>query len=80
MLQELLVAGEEVLFPEMEAEPWRAGDPDAVVGAVDGRGAAPEIEVVVEAPAARAVVLLGGGDAGFTEFFEGLEERPVSLG
>ena len=34
--QELLIAREQVLFPKMLAEPGPAGDPDAVVGGVDG--------------------------------------------
>ena len=68
------------MLPEVEAEPWAAGDPDAVVGGVDGGGAAPEVEVVVERPAAGAVMFLRGDAAGFAEFFEGFEERIVALG
>ena len=50
--QELLVAGVEVVPPQMLAEPRAAARPDAVVRGVDRGGAAPEIEVVVQHPAA----------------------------
>ena len=54
--QEIAVAGEQVVLPEVLAEPGAAGGPDAVVRVVDRRRAAPEVGVVVQHPAARAVV------------------------
>ena len=37
LYQEGLVAGEQVMLPQMQAEPGRAGDPDAMVGGIDRR-------------------------------------------
>jgi hypothetical protein len=42
---------------ELYGQPCAARDPDAVVARVDRRRAAPEIEIVMEHPAARAIVL-----------------------
>ena len=50
--QELLVAGEQVVLPQVRGEPGAAGLPDAVIAGVDGRRAAPQVEVVVQHPAA----------------------------
>ena len=47
----------------MVAEPGAAGRPDAVIRGVDRGGAAPEVGVVVQDPAARAVMLLRGRPA-----------------
>ena len=51
LAQELPVAGEQVMLPEVVAEPGAAGGPDAVIRGVDGRRAAPEVGVVVQHPA-----------------------------
>ncbi len=86
--QEVLVAGEEVVLPEVMAEPGAPGRPDAV-DVVDRRGRAPEVGVVVDHPAACAVLLLGGpgaadgqvvdqGEEGLVAFAEvGQLRRPV---
>src|SRR5882724_9062853 len=54
----------------MMAEPGAAAYPDTVIGRVDGRGAAPEIGVVVQHPAGSTVMLAGGGLAGFGQFVD----------
>ena len=48
------------MFPEMLGEPGSACRPEAVVGVIDGGRAAPDVGVVVENPAIRAIVLPGG--------------------
>lgn len=49
--EEFAVTGEEPALPEMMAKPGAAGRPQAV-DVIDRGGAAPEVEVVVEHPAA----------------------------
>lgn len=80
MAKELLVSVEEIVFPEMVCEPGAARGPDAVVGVIDGGGAAPEVEVVVDDPAGSAVVKVGDAGARLGEVFEGSEERGVAFG
>jgi len=57
--QELPVLCEEEVLPEMKAQPGPAGDPDAMVRMVDGRGAPPGIGIVVQDPP-RGIVMLAG--------------------
>ena len=78
--QKLLIAGEQVLLPEMLAEPGPADDPDAVVRGVDRRRAPPEIEVMVHDPAAGPVVVLGHRLAGDGQFVDGVVQRLLALG
>ena len=73
--EELTVAGVEVVVPEVVAEPGAAGDPDAVIRGVDGGGAAPEVGVVVQDPAARAVVFLRDRPARLGDIRDEVEER-----
>src|SRR5687768_17414148 len=68
------------MLPEMGREPGAAGLPDAVIGIVDGSGAAPQIEVMMLHPAARAVVLAGGDGAGGGQIPHGVEELQLALG
>ena len=48
----------------MMAQPGAAGDPDSVIGSIDRSSAAPKIGIMIEHPAARAVVRLCGFVAG----------------
>ena len=77
--EEGFVGLELVVPPEVLAEPGSADGPDAVVRVVDGCGAAPEVEVVVEDPSAGVVVDLGGAAAGLGDLFEGVEEGLVAF-
>ncbi len=78
--QELLIAREQVLFPKVLAEPGPAGDPDAVVGGVDGGRAAPEVEVVVRDPTEGAVLLLGHRRAGMRQVGNRVVQRRLTFG
>ena len=78
--EKFFVAGEKIMFPQMLAEPRATADPDAVVAGVDGRGAAPEVGVVVQHPAARAVMRLGGLRAGHGAIGNHVEERCGAFG
>ena len=80
VLEELPIAGEEVVLPEVLAEPGAADGPHAVPGRVDRGGPAPEIDVVVGHPAAAAVVDVGGLRAGDRDVLEHVEEGLVALG
>ena len=80
VLEELPIAGEEVVFPEMLAEPGTADGPHAVLGRIDRSGPAPEIDVVVGHPAAAVVVDAGGLRAGDRDVPEHVEEGLVALG
>ena len=64
----------------MGGEPGATGLPDAVVGVVDGRTAAPQIEVVMHNPSARVVMFGRGFFAGDCEILQCIEERLVALG
>ncbi len=68
------------MLPKVRGEPRAAGLPDAVIAGVDGRRAAPQVEVVVQHPAARVVVLLRGDGAGLRQVLEGVEQRQVAFG
>ena len=50
VLEKLPVAREEVMFPEMLAEPGTAHGPHAEPGRIDRGGSAPEIDVVMGHP------------------------------
>ena len=65
-LQKISVAGEEVMFPEILAEPRAAGRP-MPPRPVNRRRRAPEVGVVMRHPAARAPVHLRGARAGLGE-------------
>ena len=56
-----------VMIPQMQAQPGAAGRPETPSRAVDGRGRAPQVGVVVDDPAARAVHLPRGPRAGLGE-------------
>ena len=64
-LQIFPVAGELVMFPEILAKPRAAHRPHADIAAVNRRGRAPQIGVVMRHPAARAIHDLGRARAGF---------------
>jgi len=58
------------MLPEVLREPCAAGLPDAVVRGIDGSRTAPQVEVVMQDPAARVVVFLRGRRAGRRQFFQ----------
>ncbi len=76
--EELLVAGELIMFPQVLAEPRAAGGPEAP-GTVDRGGSPPEIGVVVGDPAAGPPLHLGGAGAGFGEILDHGHERLDAL-
>ena len=73
-LQKIEVLGEEVVFPEILAEPRAAGGPVSP-RAVNGRRRAPEVGVVVRDPATGAPVHLRGARAGLREVLHHPQER-----
>ncbi len=80
ILEEFPIAGEEIVFPEMLAEPGTAHGPHAEPGCIDRSGPAPEVDVVVRHPAAAVVVDAGGLRAGDGDLPEHVEEGLVALG
>ena len=62
------------MFPEMRAKPGAAGGPDAV-DAVDGGGAAPDVGVVMEDPAAGVVEIVRGAAAADGQVLHHVEQR-----
>jgi len=65
--QKLFVAGELIMFPKVLQEPCAAHRPQAPLRAVNRRGGAPQIRVVMGHPAARTVHHLRGVRAGLRE-------------
>ncbi len=76
--QEVLVPGEQVVFPEVVTEPGPAGRPDAV-DVVDRRGAPPVVGVVVDHPPPGAVLLPGGPRAADGQVVDQVEQGLVAL-
>src|SRR6185436_3662898 len=77
--EELPVAAIEVVLPGMAGEPGRAHRPDTP-DSIGRRRAAEEVAQVVDHPAARAVMYLGGALARGDQRFQPVEERQVALG
>lgn len=72
--QKVSVAGVFIMPPQVLAQPGTTRGPNAVIAGVDGRGATPNIGVVVEYPAATAVVRSCGFLPAFGDFFEHAKE------
>ena len=77
--EEFLVACEEVMLPEVSAQPGPAGDPYTVVGIIYGRCAAPEVGIMMEHPPPAAVVYFCCLLSGDNEVIEHIEQRFVTL-
>jgi hypothetical protein len=69
------VFGEEVMLPQVQAEPGSTSRPDAVIAAIDRRGATPQIGVVVDHPPSCAVMRAGGARPGLGTICDEIEER-----
>ena len=74
------VAGEAPGVVVLDGEPGAAEGPHAPEGAVDGGGAAPEVEVVVGDPAGGAIHLLGGAGSALGGFGDEAVEGLGALG
>ncbi len=68
------------MFPEMRAQPCAAGGPQSVLGAIDRCRRAPQIDIVVRDPAARAVHRPCGACAGLGDLADHLDERRDAFG
>ena len=78
--EELLVAGEEIVLPEMCGEPGTTRREHTPAGAVDRSGNAPEVGVVVGHPSVAAIHLLCGEGSGLAEVANHREQRLLRLG
>ena len=78
--EELLVAGEDIVLPEMCGEPGATRREHTPAGAVDGSGNAPEVGVVVGYPSVAAIHLLCGEGSGLAEVANHREQRLLRLG
>ena len=68
------------MLPKVLAQPRPAGRPDAVIGVVDRRRAAPEVKIVVQHPPPCAIVLARRFRTRHRDFPQGREERFMCLG
>src|SRR4051794_34521088 len=73
--EEILIAGEKIMFPQMLAQPRASRHPGAMSGRVDRRGAAPEIGIMMEHPAMGTVVGLGSLAAALCAFLNEFKKR-----
>lgn len=64
----------------MKAQPGTAGDPDTMVGSVDGCGSPPDIRIMVQHPSRAIVMLPCGGFSSFSTLFHHLKESFMTLG
>ena len=78
--EELLVASEEVVLPEVGRQPRTARGEHSPAGAVYGSGNAPEVGVVVGHPSVATVHLPCGEGSGLAEVANHREQRLLRLG
>ena len=78
--QVFLVAREEILLPQMRAEPCVACRPDAYRTVVDSTGGTPQVGIVVEHPAACAIHLGRRTCACYRHIFHHVDKGLVTLG
>src|SRR4029453_17719650 len=79
LLQEIAVTTEVVVIPIMEAQPRAAHWPDPRAYAIDWDRVPPEVRVVMNDEAARAVQTLCDPPAVFTSVFNEVEKRLVTM-
>ena len=77
--QEVFIARELVMLPQMSAKPGAAHRPHSPVGAINGRGGPPCIGVVMSHPTACAPHHFGCFRAGLRDFAHHLQQRLVTL-
>src|SRR5207244_3233857 len=79
-LQKILVAREEVMFPKMVAKPGATRHPNAMIGGIDRRRAAPNIGIMVQDPPTCGVMRLGSFAARLDTIFDQPKQWFVALG
>ena len=77
--QELAVAAEGIVLPQMQAQPGCAHRPHARTDAIHRRGVSPGVGVVMGHEAVRAVHFFGGFPPHGLHVFDQLEQRLVHL-
>src|SRR5262245_61308017 len=77
--EKLTIASEVVMLPEVQAQPGAAHRPNAGTHTVDRHGVSPNVRVVMNHKAARAIESPGHVPAILTRSFDQIEERLVQL-
>ena len=77
--EELAIASEIVMIPQVQAQPGPTHRPNACVNSVDGHGVSPQICVVMDDKPARAIKSPGDSAPVLSRVIDQVEKRLVQL-